>query len=177
MSGIDYLISQGIADNEKLGSMGWSYGGYMTAWAITQTDRFRAAAVGAGPTNAYSIYGQTDIPEYYEAYFGAKPWEATEAYQRHSPMFFVGNIKTPTLILHGEKDERVPLSQSRELYQALKTNNIPVEYAIYPPPGTCDSGTEITDGPAASPAALIHALAQVRASFHSLNQATQDRDT
>ena len=135
MSGIDALIRQGIADRDKLGIMGWSYGGYMAAWAITQTDRFRAAAVGAGTTNAYSIYGQTDIPEYYEAYFGAKPWEAIEAYQRHSPIFFAGNIKTPTLILHGEKDDRVPLPQSQELYQALKQNNVPVEFAISPRQG------------------------------------------
>ena len=81
------------------------------------------------------MYGQTNIPEYYEAHFGCKPWEAIDEYQRHSPMFFAGHIKTPTLILHGEKDERVPLPQAQELYRALTKNHVPVELAVYPRQG------------------------------------------
>lgn len=135
MSGIDALIQRGLADPEKLGIMGWSYGGYMTAWAITQTTRFKAASVGAGVTNLYSMYGQTDIPDAFESYFGAVPWEDREEYERHSPMFFAGHIKTPTLIQHGQADERVPLAQARELYRALKKNQVPVEFAIYPRQG------------------------------------------
>ncbi|HXG65928.1 MAG TPA: S9 family peptidase [Blastocatellia bacterium] len=135
MSGIDHLIKQGIADPDKLGIMGWSYGGYMTSWVITQTDRFKAASVGAGVTNLYSMYGTTDISEFLDHYFGAKPWNDIEIYKRHSAMFHAGKIKTPTLIQHGEKDERVPLSQGQELYIALRMSNVPVEFAVYPRQG------------------------------------------
>ena len=132
MTGIDYLIEKGIADPDKLGIMGWSYGGYMTSWVITQTDRFKSASVGAGVTNLFSMYGQTDIPEFMECYFGALPWEDSEVYENHSAMYFVNKAKTPTLIQHGEKDVRVPLPQGQELYLGLKKNNVPVKFVIYP---------------------------------------------
>ncbi|MFQ6081859.1 MAG: prolyl oligopeptidase family serine peptidase [Candidatus Aminicenantia bacterium] len=135
MTGINYLIDLGIADPEKLGIMGWSYGGYMTSWVITQTDRFKAASVGAGVTNAYSFYGQTDIPEFMENYFGAQPWQDIEEYEKHSAMFHIQKARTPTLIQHGEKDLRVPLPQGQELYLGLKKNNVPVEFVIYPRQG------------------------------------------
>jgi dipeptidyl aminopeptidase/acylaminoacyl peptidase len=132
MSGIDYLIEKGIADSDKLGIMGWSYGGYMTSWVITQTDRFKAASVGAGVTNLFSMYGQTDIPEFMECYFGSQPWQDSEVYENHSAMYFISKAKTPTLIQHGEKDIRVPLPQGQELYLGLKKNNVPVKFVIYP---------------------------------------------
>ncbi|HET9530742.1 MAG TPA: S9 family peptidase [Blastocatellia bacterium] len=135
MSGIDYLIARGIADPERLGIMGWSYGGYMTSWTITQTARFKAASVGAAVTNLYSMYGTTDIPEFLDRYFGAKPWNDIAIYQKHSAMFHAKNIKTPTLIQHGEADDRVPLSQGQELYVAIKMSNVPVEFAVYPRQG------------------------------------------
>lgn len=135
MSGIDHLISLGIADADRLGIMGWSYGGYMTSWVITQTDRFKAASVGAGVTNVHSFYGQTDIPIFLLAYFGDKPWNDLEVYKKSSAMFHAARIKTPTLIQHGEKDDRVPLPQGQELYIAIKENNVPVEFAVYPRQG------------------------------------------
>ena len=134
-SGIDHLVAQGIADADHLGLMGWSYGGYMTSWAITQTDRFKAASVGAGLPDMFSMYGNTDIPGMLEGYFGDFPWNDPEMYDRSSAMRFAGNIVTPTLIQHGEKDERVQVSQAWELYRALQGNKVPASFAIYPGQG------------------------------------------
>jgi dipeptidyl aminopeptidase/acylaminoacyl peptidase len=135
MSGLDTLVDRGLADPDRLGVMGWSYGGYMTAWTITQTNRFKAASAGAGVMDLFSFYGQTDIPSFLERYWGGLPWRERERYTKHSPMTFVGNVKTPTLIQHGEKDDRVPLAQSQELYAALKRQKVPVELVIYPRQG------------------------------------------
>ncbi len=134
-SGIDHLVAQGIADGDALGLMGWSYGGYMTSWAITQTDRFKAASIGAGLPNMYSMHGTTDIPDTLLAYYGDRPWNDHEVYDRSSAMRFAGNIVTPTLIQHGEKDERVQLSQAWEMYRALQSNEVPASFAIYPEQG------------------------------------------
>jgi len=134
-SGIDYLIDRGVADGDQLGLMGWSYGGYMTSWAISQTDRFKAASVGAGLPNLISSHGNSDIPDLLGAHFGGRPWEDPEAYMRSSAMFSAGNIVTPTLIQHGEKDERIQVSQAWELYRALLINEVPAEFAIYPGQG------------------------------------------
>lgn len=135
MSGIDALIGRKIADPGKLGIMGRSYGGYMTAWIISQTDRFKVASLGAGMSNLVSFYGQTDIPGYTEYYLGEVPWQALDRYMRRSPVTYARNIKTPTLILHGEKDFRVPVPQAQELYAVLKRNGVPVELIIYPRQG------------------------------------------
>lgn len=132
MSGVDYLIERGIADPERLGIMGWSYGGYMTSWAITQTSRFGAASVGAGVTNLMSKVGTTDIPSFIPDYFEAEFWDDPEIYRKHSAMFNIKEVTTPTLIQHGEKDERVPLGQGLELYNALKRQGVAVEMIIYP---------------------------------------------
>jgi dipeptidyl aminopeptidase/acylaminoacyl peptidase len=135
MTGVDMLIERGVADRDRLGLMGWSYGGFMTGWAITQTNRFKAASAGAGVIDPFSMYGQTDIPSFMESYFGGPPWKAKDAYDRCTSIRFAGNIKTPTLIQHGEKDERVPLAQSEELYAALVRLKVPVEFAVYPRQG------------------------------------------
>ncbi len=135
MTGIDALIKRGLADPARLGIMGRSYGGYMTGWIITQTDRFKAASLGAGMSNLISFYGQTDIPGFTETYLGGTPWKALETYLRCSPVTHAANLRTPTLILHGEKDFRVPLPQAEELYRALKRNGVPVEFLIYPRQG------------------------------------------
>lgn len=132
MNGVDYLIRQGIADAEKMGIMGWSYGGFMTSWVITQTDRFKAACVGAGVTNLYSFFGETDIPEFMWSYFAAPPWKHIKVYQDHSAMFQIDKAKTPTLILHGKNDLRVPLPQGEELFRALKMKGVPVKFVVYP---------------------------------------------
>jgi dipeptidyl aminopeptidase/acylaminoacyl peptidase len=135
MAGINALVSRKIADPARLGIMGRSYGGYMTGWIISQTDRFKCASLGAGMSNLVSFYGQTDIPGYTEYYLGDVPWKAKDLYQRRSPVFYAGNLKTPTLILHGEKDFRVPVPQAQELYAALKKNGVPVQLIIYPRQG------------------------------------------
>jgi dipeptidyl aminopeptidase/acylaminoacyl peptidase len=130
--GVDDLVARGIADKDRLGVMGWSYGGFMTSWTITQTQRFKAASVGAGVTNLFSMYGTTDIPPFQESYFGARPWEDRELYAKHSAMSFVDKVTTPTLIQHGTEDRRVPISQGEELYTALRSRGITVEMVKYP---------------------------------------------
>lgn len=132
MSGVDHVIELGIADPDRLGVMGWSYGGYMTSWAITQTKRFKAASVGAGVTNLVSFTGTSDIPGFLPDYFSGEFWDKFETYRKHSPMFHVKGVTTPTLIQHGEKDERVPLSQGQELYNALKRQGCTTKMVIYP---------------------------------------------
>jgi dipeptidyl aminopeptidase/acylaminoacyl peptidase len=120
MTGVDHVINLGVADKDRLGVMGWSYGGYLTSWTITQTKRFKAASVGAGVTNLMSFTGTADIPGFLPDYFAGEFWDKLDTYRKHSPMFQIKGVTTPTLIQHGEKDERVPLSQGQELYNALK---------------------------------------------------------
>jgi dipeptidyl aminopeptidase/acylaminoacyl peptidase len=112
--------------------MGWSYGGYMTSWVITQTKRFRAASVGAGVTNLMSFTGTADIPSFLPYYFGGEFWDKADAYRARSSMFHVKGVTTPTLIQHGERDDRVPLSQGKELYNALKRQGCVTKMIIYP---------------------------------------------
>lgn len=104
----------------------------MTAWAVTQTDRFTAASAGAGLTNLVSMYGTNDIPATLVDYFGGAPWDDFEEYRRASAMTFITRASTPTLILHGEEDTRVPLGQSQEFYLGLKQNAVPTEMVVYP---------------------------------------------
>ena len=132
MAGVDHVIAQGIADPDRLGVMGWSYGGFMTSWIITQTPRFKAASVGAGVTNLVSFTGTSDIPSFLPFYFGGEFWDDLDAYRKHSAMFNVKGVRTPTLILHGEKDERVPISQGYELYNALKRQGCATQMVVYP---------------------------------------------
>jgi dipeptidyl aminopeptidase/acylaminoacyl peptidase len=132
MTGVDHAIELGVADPNRMGVMGWSYGGYMTSWTITQTKRFRAASVGAGVTNLVSFTGTADIPGFLPDYFGGEFWDSDETYRSHSPMFHIKGVTTPTLIQHGERDERVPLSQGLELYNALKRQGCETKMVIYP---------------------------------------------
>jgi dipeptidyl aminopeptidase/acylaminoacyl peptidase len=131
-TGLDNLIAKGIADPDKLGQGGWSYGGYMTAWTLTQTNRFKAVMVGAGLTNMFSMYSTNDLQRTLEAYFGGQPWDEVESYRRASAMTFIKQAKTPTLILHGGSDVRVPPSQAQELYMGLRKNGVPVEMVLFP---------------------------------------------
>jgi dipeptidyl aminopeptidase/acylaminoacyl peptidase len=134
-SGLDHLVRQGIADPARMGQAGWSYGGYMTAWTLTQTDRFKAVMVGAGLTNMYSMYSTNDLQTVLEDYFGVPPWDDEAAYRRASAMTFIKKAKTPTLILHGQQDQRVPIGQAQELYMGLRKNGVPVSLVFYPREG------------------------------------------
>jgi pimeloyl-ACP methyl ester carboxylesterase len=132
MTGVDHVIKMGVADEDRLGVMGWSYGGFMTSWIVTQTKRFKAASVGAGVTNLMSFTGTADIPSFLPDYFGGEFWDNFDAYRKHSAMFQVKGVTTPTLIQHGERDARVPLSQGQELYNALKRQGCTTKMVIYP---------------------------------------------
>jgi dipeptidyl aminopeptidase/acylaminoacyl peptidase len=132
MSGVDALVAKGLADPDRLGIMGWSYGGYMTSWVITQTRRFKAATVGAGVTNLMSFTGTADIPSFLPDYFGGEFWDVFEGWRTHSAMFNIKGVTTPTLILHGESDLRVPTSQGYELYNALRRQGVPTKMVVYP---------------------------------------------
>jgi dipeptidyl aminopeptidase/acylaminoacyl peptidase len=133
MTGVDAMIASGIADPDRLGAFGWSYGGYMTFWILTQTDRFKAVSPGAGLTNIYSMYSQTDIHRYLNWFYSDKaPWENQDLYWDRSPMKYVNNVKTPTMIMHGQVDTRVPIAQAQEFYQALVERKVPVEFVVYP---------------------------------------------
>lgn len=136
MTGVDALIARGIADPDKLAHIGWSYGGYMTAWTITQTTRYKAAMVGAGLTNMWSMYGTNDIPSVLIAYFGGIPNKQTlPLYLDRSAMTHIDKVTTPTLILHGANDERVPTGQAYELYRGLRDRGKPTELVFYPREG------------------------------------------
>ncbi len=132
MTGVDSLISRGITDPDKLGMMGWSAGGHWSNWTLTHTNRFKAISTGAGAMNWISMYAQTDIQENREFYFNGKPWENWDHYMEVSPLRYIKNAKTPTLIHVGEADQRVPKPQSDELFMALKKLAVPVEYIVYP---------------------------------------------
>ncbi|MCW5983034.1 MAG: S9 family peptidase [Bryobacteraceae bacterium] len=132
MTGVDRLVSTGVADPDRLAVMGWSYGGYMTSWVVTQTNRFKAAVVGAGVTNLWSMAGVTDILDFLPDYFSAEPWDNLPLYLEHSPLYHVKRVATPTLILHGDADLRVPVSQGYEFYNALKRRGVTAEMVVYP---------------------------------------------
>jgi dipeptidyl aminopeptidase/acylaminoacyl peptidase len=132
MSGVDSLIAKGVADPDRMALHGWSYGGYMCAWSITQTTRFKAASCGAALTNLYSMYGTNDIPGTLDDYFDGPPYAKAETYWSASAMAWITKAKTPTLILHGQADDRVPPGQGQELYLGLKKLGVPTEFVTYP---------------------------------------------
>jgi dipeptidyl aminopeptidase/acylaminoacyl peptidase len=132
MTGVDRVIEMGVADPERLGVMGGSYGGFMTSWVVTQTNRFKVASAGAPVTNLMSFNGTADIPGFIPDYMGGQFWEAMDLYQKHSPMFNVKNVTTPTMIQHGEADIRVPISQGYEFYNALKVKGVPTRMLVLP---------------------------------------------
>jgi dipeptidyl aminopeptidase/acylaminoacyl peptidase len=135
MAGVDEIVRTLPVDNNRLGITGWSYGGYMTMWAVTQTDRFRAAVSGAGMANFQSYYGQNDIDEWMIPYFGASVYDDPAVYAKSSPITFIKNVKTPTLLLVGERDGECPAPQSREYWHALKTLGVETQLVIYPGEG------------------------------------------
>jgi dipeptidyl aminopeptidase/acylaminoacyl peptidase len=135
MAGVDTVIARGIADPDKLVVMGGSYGGFMTFWTITQTDRFKAAIGHAGISDWHSFHGQSDIPGLMEFGFGGQPWNSAENYRKWSPMTHVDRVKTPLLITHGERDLRVPITQGEQYYRALKKRGVETVFLRYPREG------------------------------------------
>ena len=131
MAGVDEVVKTLPVDDQRIGIFGWSYGGYMTMWAVTQTHRFRAAVAGAGLSNWQSYYGENDIDEWMIPYFGASVYDDPAVYAKSSPMTFIKNVKTPTLILVGERDGEVPEPQSREFWHALKTLGVETQFVVY----------------------------------------------
>jgi dipeptidyl aminopeptidase/acylaminoacyl peptidase len=132
MAGLDHVIALGTADSERLGIGGWSYGGFMTAWAVTQTDRFKAAIAGAPITHWRSFHGIADIGAWDQISYRASPYAACGPYDHFSPIHHVTQAKTPTLLIHGQDDIIVPVSQSYEFFRALKERGVPTELVVYP---------------------------------------------
>lgn len=138
LTGVDYLVEQGIADPDKLGTLGWSAGGHMTNWLVTHTDKFKAASSGAGASNWISMYAQSDVRIYRTPWFLGTPWHKDsplKTYREHSAIFYVHQAKTPTIIMFGENDRRVPIPQGVEMYRGLKANNVPTELVVFPRAG------------------------------------------
>jgi len=135
LAGVDYVVSEGIADPDRLVVMGGSYGGFSTFWAVTQTDRFKSAIGHAGISDWYSFHGQSDIPRLMEYGFGGSPWDAAETYRKWSPITHVENVKTPIMITHGEQDQRVPIAQAEQYYTSLKKLGVDVKFVRFPREG------------------------------------------
>lgn len=131
ISGVDYLIEKGIADPERIGIMGWSQGGYITAFCSLYSNRFKAASVGAGISDWITYYYATDIHNFTVYFLGETPWNDEEIYKKTSPMTYIKNASTPTLIQHGDNDQRVPVPNAYKLYQGLKDMGVPVEFVIF----------------------------------------------
>jgi dipeptidyl aminopeptidase/acylaminoacyl peptidase len=135
MSGLDAVQATAPIDPARVGIIGWSYGGYMTMWALTQTDRFKAAVAGAGLSDWLSYYGTNDIDTWMIPYFGASVYEDPKVYERSSPLTFIRNVHTPTLIVGGDRDAEVPISQSYEYWNALRRLGVPTQFVVYPDEG------------------------------------------
>lgn len=138
MAGVDYLIARGLVDSTRMAAMGWSAGGHMTDKLITYTNRFRAAAAGAGASNWISMYAQSDTRTYRTPWFGGTPWQKNapiDAYWDNSPLKYAANAQTPTLFLVGQQDERVPMPQSVEMFRALRSNGVPTHLYVAPREG------------------------------------------
>lgn len=131
MSGVDFLAAKGFVDTAKMGSMGWSQGGYISAFLTTNTNRFKAISVGAGISNWVTYYVNTDITPFTRQYLKATPWNDMEVYLKTSPMTNINKASTPTLIQHGEFDKRVPIPNAYELYRGLQDRGVPSKLIVY----------------------------------------------
>lgn len=132
MTGVDKTIAMGVAHPDSLLLMGWSYGGYMTSFAVTKTNRFKAASMGAGLPNLISMTVTTDIGDYLVGHMGAEFWDDYATYEKHSAMYRIRNVTTPTQVIHGAQDLRVPFTQGQEFYTALDRRGVPTEMIVYP---------------------------------------------
>jgi dipeptidyl aminopeptidase/acylaminoacyl peptidase len=135
LAGVDDVVKHYPVDDSRVGIGGWSYGGYMAMWAITQTHRFQAAVAGAGIANWLSYYGQNDIDQWLIPFFGASVYEDPAVYAKSSPITFIKNVKTPTLILVGDRDGECPTPQSFEFWHALETLGVENQFVVYPNEG------------------------------------------
>lgn len=131
ISGVDELVEQGIVDKDRVGVMGWSNGGYISAFCSTFSNRFKAISVGGGITNWSTHYVNTDIPYFIRMHLGNTPWNDPDIYTKTSPMTYIKSACTPTLIQHGEKDERITTSNAYELYQGLRDMEVDTELIIF----------------------------------------------
>ena len=135
LTGVDKLVADGIADNDRLFVYGTSYGGYMTTWLVGQTHRFRAAVAQNPVTDLSMMWHLSDIPSWTEWEFGGKPWEVPEKMRKHSPLTYANQVKTPTLVLHARDDRRCPLPMGQAYHKALKARGVPTDLVIYPDEG------------------------------------------
>ncbi|HEX4966173.1 MAG TPA: S9 family peptidase [Thermoanaerobaculia bacterium] len=135
LAGVDEAVKSLPIDPDRIGITGWSYGGFMTMWAVTQTGRFRAAVAGAGLANWQSYYGENGIDQWMIPYFGASVYDDPAVYAKSSPINFVKQVKTPTLVLVGERDVECPTPQSYEFWHALKALGVPTQLVVYPGEG------------------------------------------
>jgi len=131
LAGVNAAIKKYPIDPARLGVTGWSYGGFMTMWTVTQTNRFHAAVAGAGIANWQSYYGQNLIDQWMIPFFGASVYDDPAVYEKSSPIHFIKNVKTPTLVIVGERDAECPSSQSYEFWHALKTLGVPTQLIVY----------------------------------------------
>ena len=135
LAGADYVVKHYPVDNNRVGIGGWSYGGYMAMWAVTQTQRFHAAVAGAGIADWQSYYGENDIDQWLIPFFGASVYDDPAVYARSSPITFIKNVKTPVLTLVGDRDGECPTPQSFEFWHALETLGIENQFVVYPNEG------------------------------------------
>jgi dipeptidyl aminopeptidase/acylaminoacyl peptidase len=135
LTGVDAILQRYPIDEKRLGIGGWSYGGYMTMWTVTQTNRFHAAVAGAGIANWQSYYGENSIDQWLIPYFGASVYDDPQVYAKSSPMTFIKQVKTPTLVVVGERDGECPQPQSYEFWHALKTLGVKTQLIVYPGEG------------------------------------------
>ncbi len=138
LSGIEYLVERGLVDRKRVGIMGWSYGGFMAAWAVTQTTLFKAAIMGAGVCDFHSFHAQSNIPDWDMRFLSSEvisPLEHPEIYRERSAITYASRVTTPTLIVHGENDECVPVNQAYAFYRALQERKVPTELVVYPREG------------------------------------------
>ena len=135
LGGVDEAVKKLPVDDNRVGITGWSYGGFMTMWAVTQTHRFRAAVAGAGISNWQSYYGENDLDKWMIPFFGASVYDDPAVYAKSSPISFIKNTRTPTLILVGDRDGECPAPQSYEFWHALKTLGVETQFVIYPNEG------------------------------------------
>jgi dipeptidyl aminopeptidase/acylaminoacyl peptidase len=131
ITGVDYVIGRGFIDRDRVGAMGWSQGGYISAFITCFSDRFKAVSVGAGISDWMTYYANTDITPFTRQYLHATPWDDPEIYRKTSPIAYLKNARTPTLIQHGELDKRVPIPNGYELRQALEDKGVPVKMVVY----------------------------------------------
>ncbi|HEX3880817.1 MAG TPA: S9 family peptidase [Bryobacteraceae bacterium] len=135
LAGVDEAIKSAPIDENRVGITGWSYGGYMTMWAVTQTDRFHAAVAGAGIANWQSYYGENSIDQWMLPYFGASVYDDAKVYAKSAPIEFIKNVKTPTLVVVGDRDGECPAPQSYEFWHALRDRGVKTQMVIYPNEG------------------------------------------